>query len=290
MWYNGSIQEILLIYILVQERFVQRGVIVVVVAPCILAGVVLHADVTWSLFGDVLMTVLDIDKDSKVTMGEINQQMIMLEMLFQQGKDGEEEAKEYLRMVQGAKAMAPTLFKLLDVNENQSLSRKELGWMTKFERSLSPKSEKSFKNFVRDVFAILDADGNDEIAVDELMLLVKEFDAEDGILSKLTVKFWELFPLRDSATELEGFLRSAISSVLGETNNLDETVNEADIAKHLKWVDTNGDGILQRQEVGKAYNKAGKKFLEVSKTIKTMGPMMALFGGGGGAGFGGGEF
>jgi len=42
-------------------------------------------------------------------------------------------------------------------------------------------------------------------------------------------------------------------------------------------IDTDNDGYISRKEVGAAYNTGGKKFLEVSKTIKQMGPMLAMF-------------
>ena len=47
------------------------------------------------------------------------------------------------------------------------------------------------------------------------------------------------------------------------------------------WLDTDKDGFVSRQEVGKAYGTGGKKWMEISKQIKQMGPMMALFGAGG---------
>ena len=57
-------------------------------------------------------------------------------------------------------------------------------------------------------------------------------------------------------------------------------VDKENVAAGISWLDEDGDGKISRKEVGMAYNTAGRKFLEVSKTIKQMGPMLALFGGG----------
>ena len=231
--------------------------------------------------GDVLHLVLDKDKDQKVTMDEVNSQMTMLEMLFQGGKGAEGE--EYRQLLKGVKKAAPKMFQLLDSNGDKKLSKFELTYMTKFEKSI--KKDGGLRELVRDVFGILDSDGDDQLSANELL----EGSKSSDVIAKVTVRLHELFPLRKTAQELEDFVKDTIESIGGNT------LNKESVAKGMEWIDDDGDGYIQRKEVGKYYNIAGTKFLEISKTIKQMGPMMAMFGGmdmggGGGGGRGGGGF
>eukprot|EP00568_Trieres_chinensis_P018890 CAMPEP_0183329464 /NCGR_PEP_ID=MMETSP0160_2-20130417/84809_1 /TAXON_ID=2839 ORGANISM="Odontella Sinensis, Strain Grunow 1884" /NCGR_SAMPLE_ID=MMETSP0160_2 /ASSEMBLY_ACC=CAM_ASM_000250 /LENGTH=299 /DNA_ID=CAMNT_0025497655 /DNA_START=101 /DNA_END=1001 /DNA_ORIENTATION=- len=222
--------------------------------------------------GDVLLMVLDKDKDKKVTMSEINAQMAQLENLFQHGEGP--EADEYRRLLLGAKAAAPKAFQLLDSNRDDGLSRTELRYVTKFEKSL--KKGGGMKELLRDVFATLDADGDDRLGVDELA----EGSRSDEVIAEATSKFHALFPIRKSAKELESFVRDAIGSIGGGKGKGGiDALDRDTVAEGMKWIDDDGDGYVQRKEVGKYYNAAGRKFLEISKTIKQMGPMLAMFGG-----------
>ncbi|KAL7539254.1 hypothetical protein ACHAXR_009113 [Thalassiosira sp. AJA248-18] len=236
--------------------------------------------------GDVLHLVLDKDKDKKVTITEVNSQITMLGELFQNA-DGE-EGEEYRTLLQGVKAAAPKMFELLDSNGDGALSKGELNYVTKFEKSL--KKGGGMRDFLRDVFGILDSDGDDQLSADELLegSNTKSSDA----IAKATVRFHELFPLRKTPEELESFVLGTIESIGGGGGSA--SLDKESVAEGMKWIDDDGDGYIQRSEVGKYYNIAGKKFLEISKTIKQMGPMLALFGGGGmgmnGGGGGGGGF
>lgn len=230
--------------------------------------------------GDVLHLVLDKDKDQRVTMNEVNSQMAMLENLFQNGEG--KEGDEYMRLLTGVKAAAPKIFELLDASGDKALSKSELKYVTKFEKSL--KKGGGMRELLRDVFALLDGDGDDQLSVDELL----EGSKSENVITKVTIRFHELFPLRKSPEELEFFVKGAIKSIGGSNNALDRE----SVVEGMKWIDDDGDGFIQRKEVGKYYNVAGKKFLEISKTIKQMGPMLAMFGGsmdmnGGGGGGGG---
>lgn len=226
--------------------------------------------------GDVLHLVLDKDKDSRVTMEEVKSQISVLEALFQNGEG--EEAEEYRRLLGGVKASAPRVFELLDSDSDGRLTKKELAVTTRFEKSL--RKGGGLREVVRDVFGILDADSDDVLTVAELLGGYRS----DEAVSKIAGRVHDLFPsLRDTSADLEGFVKSTIES-FGGTDALDE----GSVAEYVAWIDDDGDGKVQRKEVGKYYNVAGRKFLEIAKTIKTMGPMMALFGGmdmsGGGGG------
>ncbi|KAL3787929.1 hypothetical protein ACHAWO_001078 [Cyclotella atomus] len=227
--------------------------------------------------GDVLHQVLDSNKDSFVTNAEVKAQISMLELLFDQSADYDDEGREnkkYLNnkeMLQSVKAVAPTLFELLDSNGDAKLTKKELEYMTKFEKSL--KKNGGFRDFLRDVFFVLDTNSDDLLSADELYAASQSEKA----ITELTVLFHKLFPLRATAADLEKFVKKTIDSLGGA-----ESIDKESVEKGMKWIDDDGDGFISRKEVGHAYNVYGRQFMEISSTVKTMGPLMAMFGGGGG--------
>ena len=219
--------------------------------------------------GDVLLMVLDNDKDQKVTLTELQNQLQMLETLFQEDPEG-----EYLPLLKTVQNWSPKLFALLDANSDNQLSARELKVLTLLEKSL--KKDGGFKPFLRSCFQLLDTDGNDEINAEEWAKASEKASA-------LAIEVHTLFPsLRKTPQELEAFVQNTL---LGGTT--EDSSTKAATARAFAVLDENGDGAIQRKEVGAAYNKAGKKFMEISKTIKQMGPMLAMFGGGGGMGGGG---
>jgi len=219
--------------------------------------------------GDVLHLVFDQDKNQKVTMEEVNQQMTMLEMLL--GSAEGPEGEEYRRLLGSAKTAAPTLFRLLDSNGDDALSKAELAYATKFEKSLA--KDGGMRELVRNAFEILDDDDDERVSAEELRAFGRGGDGgDDDGLGRLTLKFHALFPLRDTPEELESFVRDLLGG---------RALDPEDAAEYVAWLDDDGDGFVQRGEVGRHYKSAGKQFLNIAKTIKQMGPMMAMFGGGG---------
>mmetsp|Transcript_9404 Transcript_9404/g.16981 ORF Transcript_9404/g.16981 Transcript_9404/m.16981 type:complete len:274 (-) Transcript_9404:52-873(-) len=224
--------------------------------------------------GDVLHLIFDKDKNSKVTMLELNSQMTMLESLFQNNNGGEgndnEQTDEYRRIVKRVHSWAPSIFALLDSNGDDGLTKRELQYATKFEQSLKKKSkEGGMRDLLGSVFDLLDENGDDLLSVTELL----EGSASSDVIRKVTIQFHKLFPLRKSSNELEEFVKGTIESIGGNT------LDEDSVAKGIAYLDDDGDGSISRKEVGKYYNVAGKKFIEVSKQIKQVGPMMAMFSG-----------
>ncbi|KAL3799126.1 hypothetical protein HJC23_002254 [Cyclotella cryptica] len=231
--------------------------------------------------GDVLHLFLDKDKNQKVTMSEVDSQISMLEVLFQSTAEGDEQGEQYRKILKAVKAAAPTIFVLLDSNSDKGLTKSELNYVTKFETSL--KKGGGMREFLRDVFSLLDTNGDDQLSADELFAASQS----SKTISDVTVRFHALFPLRGNPSELEEFVKETIESFGGS-----DSLDKASVEKSMKWIDDDGDGYINRKEVGKYYNFAGKQFLDTSKSIRQMGPMLAMFGGvdvnsggGGGGGF-----
>jgi len=219
---------------------------------------------TQQSLGEVLMTVLDKNKDQMVTMEEIKSMSSTLELLLEQNGAGNEDRT----ILEGAKGVAPTVFKLLDANNDQKVSQSEMKFTTDFEKSL--KKGGGMLELVRACFEILDVDGDDKLSVGELLLAVS-----GETLSKLAEKLHGLFPLRETHGELEGVLRLIIESICGT-----DVWNEESVAEGIRWIDANGDGTVQRGEMGTAYKIYGKQFLKIAETVKSVGPMFAMLTGG----------
>lgn len=220
--------------------------------------------------GDVLHLVFDTDKDGKVSLDEVQLQINTLNMLVA-GAEGQ-QGEDYRRILSGVKAAAPTIFDLLDGDSDQRLTKKELSYATKFEGSLQIKRDGrggGMRDFIREIFTTLDTSENDELTAGEILAGCKS----DEVITHLSKKLHELFPLRKSPGDLEGFVRSTIESLGG--NALDE----AGVIEGIKWIDADADGIVQRSEVGRYYKTAAMKFVEISKQIRQIGPMFAMLGG-----------
>ena len=217
--------------------------------------------------GDVLLLVLDANKDQSVDMREVQQQLATLALLFQ-----EDETGEYSKLLQPIQQAAPQLFRLLDVNGDGKLTKAEMQWVTKLEKSLPAKANPSFKNFVRECFELIDSDGDNE-------LTRTEWNDKTQHLATIVAKFHQLFPIRQTAQELEDILGELL---LGHSADSQKEASQ----KVFDWLDADKNGVVSRAEVGQAYNAAGKKWMEISKQIKEFGPMMALLGGMGGGGNG----
>jgi Ca2+-binding EF-hand superfamily protein len=240
--------------------------------------------------GEILHQLLDKDKNQKVSLDEVNSQLDMLDLLFNPttadtttGEDS--DVNEYKQLLSRVKSATPTLFHLLDINQDKSLSKSELAHVTKFEKAL--KKGGGMRELLRDVFAIVDANADELISVDEIVNGCGNND--QVIITKIASRVLELFPLRSDADELKEFVTSSIESFVGSGDAGGAVVvDKESVAKGMKWIDDDGDGHISKKEVGKYYNLAGKKFMEISRTIKQIGPMLSMFGGmdmnGGGGG------
>ena len=241
--------------------------------------------------GEVLHQLLDKDKNQKVTLDEVNSQLDMLDLLFNpttaDTSGGENsEVNEYKQLLSGVKSATPTLFHLLDTNQDMSLSKSELAHVTKFEKAL--KKGGGMRELLRDVFAIVDTNMDELVSVDEIVDGCGNND--QVMITKIASRVLELFPVRNDADKLKEFVMSSIESIVGGSGAGAVVLDKESVTKGMKWIDDDEDGHISKKEVGKYYNLAGKKFMEISKTIKQIGPMLSMFGGmdmnGGGSGGG----
>ena len=233
-------------------------------------------------------------------MSEVETQLAMLQGMFAGtggggGGDDDAETQEYQAVLHAVTRAAPTVFALMDTNQDQVVSKTELKFATEFEKAIKPttKSKSSpLKEFVRYCFETIDTDQDAQLSPEELLAVLSSQSNEDDettAVSQIARKLYELFPkLRATPTALEDFIVSAMTSTMlttrGETTGGEGGITLEEVTTGMHWIDTNQDGKIQRTEVGQAYNKFGKKFLELSKQIKTMGPLLAMMGGGGGMG------
>lgn len=243
--------------------------------------------------GEILHQLLDKDKNQKVSLDEVNSQLDMLDLLFNpttadtttSGGEDSSEVNEYKQLLSGVKSATPTLFNLLDINQDKSLSKSELAHVTKFEKAL--KKGGGMRELLRDVFAIVDENADELISVDEIVDGCGNNNDQEVIITKIASRVLELFPLRNDVDELKEFVASSIESIVVGGGGA-VVLNKESVTKGMKWIDDDGDGHISKKEVGKYYNLAGKKFMEISKTIKQIGPMISMFGGmdmnGGGGG------
>ena len=190
--------------------------------------------------GDVVYQILDRDKDGKVTWSEVEYQMFVLEMMFPNpGAAGTPEAQAQAqnakRLFQGVKAAAPKIFALLDRTQEKVLVKEELAYVTEFEKSLAEGG--GMGDLVRDVFALLDSNSDDQLSVKELL----EGSQSDGVIAEVSVKLHKLFPLRKTPGGLKEFVKSTIKSIVGGT------LDEESIKKGISWIDDNGDGYIDRK-------------------------------------------
>lgn len=220
--------------------------------------------------GKVLLSTLDTSKDQKVSMKEVIGQLATLEQLFQQSGSAEDPSasNEYMDMIKHIQNIAPQIFELLDKNQDETLKADEFKFVTQFHKSLSKGG--SFKPLLREIFGLLDTDGNDELSQEEWL-------GAKNAITAITEKIHAVFPLRETAQALEDALSKLFWGAASELSEMDMTKMAMEFFADL---DEDKDGALQRTDIGKAYNRMGKKFLEIAQQIQQFGPMLSMLAGG----------
>lgn len=217
--------------------------------------------------GDVIFDFLDKNRDKEITIPEMNNQMLMLEKMANEGGEGDKDTQELRIIFKRLKKAAPHIFNLLDSDEDRRLDKRETKYITKFEETLNKNG--NAKIFVKECFEILDDDVDDRLSVDEIL----EGTKSNFIIGEIAGSLHELLPLRDTPRELKKHIKRAMKHLWGDD------LDKESVAEGMKWLDADGDGYIQWSEVTDAYTSFGTKFIGMASQIKSAGPLMGMFGG-----------
>ena len=224
----------------------------------------------------IIMQVFDKSHDGKISTQEVSQTLDAFAAFSGMGQPPQGQGpNEMDLMVAAAKRIAPVLFELLDADSSKSLTAAEVEPIVGVQKAFK---SGVLRNLTREVFEAVDTDSDDALSAGELEAAA----VEDGpVLDQVVALVHAAFPIRKDAAELKAILLKAA-----------KTLGADKVQGAVKWADADGNGILDRKEVGKAYKTAKDYFLKGAQTLQTMGPMLAMFGGmdmdGGGRGRGGG--
>jgi len=207
----------------------------------------------------VVMQVFDKDHSGSVSLKEAENTLTalggMVSGMRSPGDDGGGPS-EMEGMIKQAKEFAPNFFALLDSDKSTTLDGDELKWITKFQKVLQ---NGALRNLTRDVFAALDAD-------DDGSLTTAESETEDAErLARVVELVQEVFPLPNLLVDTADAKQS--------------TVLRTHLRTIASMLDGDADGAVTKLEAGKAFKAFRVMFLKAAKTLREMGPMLALFGG-----------
>merc|ERR1719399_113264 len=200
----------------------------------------------------------DTDHDGGISLDEVMTTLDSFEKMGASGKGGSPNAASVeespmANMVRAAKRFAPALHQVMDADGSGKLSKEELEWLTMTSQTL--KTRGVLKQLTEGIFAKIDADADDLLSEAELHAAI-EGEALDDILSMIQ----EQLPIPSlSAT---GHTREMLQKRFQEG---------------LAYLDTNGDGAIERKEMFGAVKEFKILFLQGVSTIETMGPMLAMF-------------
>lgn len=210
---------------------------------------------------DLTMQVFDKDKDGAVTLAELTSTVDgLLEMASMGQEPGDAKGKSSAELMAVAvKSAAPHLFAMLDGDESGGLDKTELGVLEKINKGLK---SGALKNMTREVFGAIDADSDNTLSEAELLAC----EQPDMIARLVAIVTAEL--------PLPALLSLAKAAAKGDKG-------AATIKAGLAMLDDDGNGVIERTEAGKAYGAFKRMYIKAVEMMQKMGPMMALFGGGG---------
>ena len=217
---------------------------------------------------DVIMQVFDKDVDKRITLKEVAMTLDGFAEMSGMFMDPETGQNKMGKLIDAAKKMAPSIFAILDADDSKGLSKKEVVWFAKVQKAFN---SGALRNLTRDCFDTLDADSDDSLSADELQAAS---DVDGAPLGEVVALVHAAFPIRKDAAELKQLLVD-LQGAAG-----------AGLAEGVALIDADADGQISRKEAGKAFLAAKKAFLAAVTTLQEMGPMLAMFGGGGGPGGG----
>jgi Ca2+-binding EF-hand superfamily protein len=207
---------------------------------------------------ETIQTVFDTDKNGAVSLEEIQSTLDGLAAVAAMGMaggaagvagDSGDAAGQLAARVRAAMEFAPMLLKWMDADSDGALSASELRWVT----SAHTRMRQSLKEMTRDIFDAMDADADDTISPEEVTAAMAP-----AVLGKVVGLLEAGFPVP----------------------SLSATATAEHVASLLAMADSDSDGSVGRKEAYGAVSSFKRHFLEAATLLETMGPMLAVFGGG----------
>lgn len=230
--------------------------------------------------------LLDENEDEKVSMPEVNlyiSSMLDEDVEVDKGGKGSSSKADNddndnngrVLTLKGLKKMAPTIFKLLDANNDDELSQAEFQFVSRFEETLLRNHGEghSMQNLIVKVFGYIDKNNDDKLTAYEIM----DASTSETALRRTAEAFHELFPVRRTPDEIKAIFKDKLLMSFGT-----DGMSFYDAVSIMEWMDMDRDGYVAAKEVGRKYSLAVREWLAMSKGLKQYGPYWALFGGGGG--------
>jgi len=211
---------------------------------------------------DTMLSMFDTDNDGGVSVAEITATLDGFEKMSAMGMGGPPNAapgaeNPMAATIRAAKRFAPMLHKLIDADGSGKLSKEELKWVAKTQGII--KKPGVLKHLVEGVFAKIDTDADEILSEVELRAAI-EGETLEEILSMIQ----EQLPIPSLSTA---------ASLSHDSRDL--------LKKHfqegLAYLDTNGDGAVERKEMFGAVKGFKKMFMQGVTTVETMGPMLTMF-------------
>jgi len=201
---------------------------------------------------ETLMNVLDKNHDGKVMLSEVNESLDGFAAMGAMGQEPGQGPSEVTLMLRAAKIGAPGIFKLMDADASGALTQDELKWVETAYTAIA--TQGVLKKLVQDIFAAIDSDSDETMSEAEMRAAV-ESETLDVLLGIIKAQL-------------------PIPALSAESSRATLQENFKEVVGHL---DTDGDGAVERKEMLAAARAFKAMFMKGVKTVKEMGPMLAMF-------------
>mmetsp|Transcript_23776 Transcript_23776/g.51278 ORF Transcript_23776/g.51278 Transcript_23776/m.51278 type:complete len:279 (-) Transcript_23776:194-1030(-) len=206
---------------------------------------------------ETLLSIFDGDNDGGAALDEVIDALAGFEMMGGMRSPGEAPATEnpMITMIAKAKRFAPTLHKLMDADGSGKLSREEFMWITATHGKITTPGV--LKKLVEGIFTTIDMNADAILSAEELHAAI-DGEALESILSMIQ----EQLPIPSLSTTGMSTSRGLLQQHFQEG---------------MSYLDTNGDGAIERKEMLAAAKEFKKAFMSAVQTVETMGPMLTMF-------------
>jgi len=193
-----------------------------------------------------VLDVCDHDKNFGLTLYEVNITLMAI------AKSMPLPSPELKDIVRQARSVTPTIFRIVDEDNDEEVTGKELLWVSEMYDLL--KEKPVLKGLSNALFTVLDTDADDGLSAEEIRAAIQT----DGVVEKLIAIFDERFPIP--------VLKHGISPEV-----LLDNLQPAFVA-----MDVNEDGKIERKESLKAALSFKKQFLGVANLLKNSAMMLKI--------------